>query len=39
MRKRGDGISEERTGMLGTTQEIKKTWVEGKAGEASEHVQ
>lgn len=26
-------------GMVGTTQEIKKTWVEGKAGEAPEHVQ
>lgn len=39
MRKRGDGISQEWTGMVGTTQEIKKTWGEGKAGEAPKHVQ
>jgi len=37
--KAGMGVLEEWTGMVGTTQKIKKTWVEGKAGEAPEHVQ
>lgn len=33
------GVLEERTGMVGTTQEIKKTWLEGEAREGPEYVQ